>query len=412
MSKSQVKDFCRSAFTTTGTGAITIGSAVTGFAGVAAALADGDTFYYSLFAVDANGNPSGDYEIGCGTYTASGTSFTRDVIFKSSNSNNVVSLSAGTKHVVITAPAEVFAIPSGICQGRLTLTTAVPVTTADVTGATTIYFTPYNGNGVSLWNGFCWRAYQFAELSVALGTLSNASNYDVFLYDSSGTLTLAIGPAWTSDTGRGTGAGTTELALQDGVYVNNVAISGGPGAKLGRYLGTFRTTATTTTEDSYRGTSQAGGKRFLWNACNRVERSLGVIDTTDSWTYTTATWRQADSASGNKVEYVCGLSIEIVKAEALGMASNSGGSNVYAPTGIGVDSTSANSAKVFGSPGMALGAGSGPTTVTTANYKGIPGLGYHYLSWLEISVASGTTTFYGDNGSTYLQTGLQAVVWG
>lgn len=31
-----------------------------------------------------------------------------------------------------------------ICQGRLTLTTALPVTTSDVTNAGTIYFAPYN----------------------------------------------------------------------------------------------------------------------------------------------------------------------------------------------------------------------------------------------------------------------------
>lgn len=406
MSKSQIKDFCRSATTTTGTGAITLGSAVTGFAGVAAALADGDTFYYAIFAVDANGNPSGDYEIGAGTYTASGTTFSRDKIYKSSNSNNAVSFSAGTKHVTITAPAEVMPIPSGLCQGRLTLTSGTAVTTTDVTGATSIYFTPFNGNGVSLWDGFCWRAYQFSELTLALGTLTSGANYDVFLYDNAGTLTLKAGPAWTSDTGRGTGAGTTELALVDGVYVNNVAITSGPAAKCGRYLGTFRTTSTGRTEDSYGGASQSGGKRFLWNMYNRVPRSIAVIDTTDSWTYTTATWRSANGASGNKVEYVCGLSLEVVEADVCHMSAASPGPTAVS-SGVGVDSTSSNSAQQRCPSPASFNA-----APITSNYQGFPGIGYHFLQWLEISAASGTTTWYGDNGSTYIQTGLHARVWG
>jgi len=287
-----------------------------------------------------------------------------------------------------------------VCRGRLTLTSGTPVTTSDVTGATSVYFTPYNGDLVSVWDGTRWKLYQFTELTLALGTLTSGANYDIFLYDNSGTLTLKLGPAWSGDTARGTGAGTTELDTQDGVHVNKVAISGGPGAKAGRYLGTIRTTSTTTTEDSGGGTTtQVGGKRFVWNAQNRLPRTLCVIDTTDNWTYGTNAWRQADAAAGNKVEYVCGLLIDPAEATVTG---NGFGSGIAGAVGVGVDSTSANSAKVFG---QLTSSSNAPLTT----YRGWPGIGYHYLAWLEITRA-GTITFQGDDGVTNLQSGLQATV--
>lgn len=292
--------------------------------------------------------------------------------------------------------------------GRITLTTALPVTVADVTGATTIYYTPFIHNCIGVYDGSSWKLYTFSELSLALGTLTSGANYDVFLYDNAGTLTLKLGPAWTGNTTRGTGAGTTELVLQDGVYVNAVAIASGPGVKAGRYLGTIRTTSTTATEDSYVGTSQSGGKRFVWNAYNRVRRRLGVIDTTDSWTYNTATWRQGNGAAGNKVEYVAGLSIDLVKASVQVPGGNNNVSGEKIAVGVGVDVTNANSATMFGD--QSGGSGFGAASLLSAIYSGYPGIGYHSLNWVEISGTNTTTTFYGDDGSALIQAGLLAEV--
>lgn len=279
----------------------------------------------------------------------------------------------------------------GLCGGRLTLTSGVPVTTSDVTGAATIYFTPFIHNRVSLFNGTRWKTYAFTELSLALGTLTSGKNYDVFLYDNSGTLTLELSAAWTNDTTR-----ADALTRQDGVYVKS-------GATTRLYLGTFRTTSTTTTEDSYGGAHQAGGKRFLWNYYNRALRAIAVKDTTDSWTYSTATWRQTNNNTGNKVEYVVGLSLEVVKASAQAIATQS--SSGFFAAGVGVDATNANSAAVYGSSG----AGSGALS-TLAVYLGFPGIGYHALNQLEIAQAA-TTTWTGDGGLTYIQSGLTAEVW-
>ncbi len=132
-----------------------------------------------------------------------------------------------------------------VCDGRLTLTTATPVTTSDVTAAATVYFTPYAGNRIALYDGAAWTMLTFAEISIALGTLTNDLPYDVFAYNNAGVVACEI-LAWTSKTAR-----ATALVLQDGVLSKT-------GALTRRYLGSFHTTATTTTEDSL-------VKRLLFN---------------------------------------------------------------------------------------------------------------------------------------------------
>lgn len=90
--------------TTTGTGTYTLAGAVTGYQSFAA-LGDGNSAYYCAMEVDANGNPSGGWEVGLATYTASGTTLSRDTILASTNSNNAVSWSAGTRRIFLTVPA-------------------------------------------------------------------------------------------------------------------------------------------------------------------------------------------------------------------------------------------------------------------------------------------------------------------
>jgi len=279
-----------------------------------------------------------------------------------------------------------------VACGRLTLTSGVPVTTADVTGATAIYFTPFRGAAIDLFDGTStWSTISFSETSIALGTLTAGANYDVFAYNNSGTLALELGPAWTNNTTR-----ATALVLQNGVEVKS-------GATTRRYLGTFRTTSTTTTEDSGGGTTtQVGGKRFLWNRNNRVQRDLAVIDTTSTWAYNTTSWRQANGAAGNKVEYVLGLTEDAVKAELLAACLSTSATNPR--VGIGVNST-ATPATIFSTI-----ASSGSVVPTCVPLMTEPTLGYSYLAWLEYGGTS-ATTFWGTNGGIH-QSGLQASVFG
>lgn len=90
--------------TTTGSGALSLAGALAGFRPFSAVCATSDTVWYSLWAVDGSGNPTGAYEAGLGTYSAA-NQLTRTTVLVSSNANNAVSLAAGTKYVAISALA-------------------------------------------------------------------------------------------------------------------------------------------------------------------------------------------------------------------------------------------------------------------------------------------------------------------
>ena len=95
-----VKDRVKVTSTTTGTGTLTLGSALTGFQSFSV-IGDGNTTYYTI--VDTS---NGDWEVGIGTYTSSGTTLSRDTILESSNSGSAVDFGAGSKEVFVTYPAE------------------------------------------------------------------------------------------------------------------------------------------------------------------------------------------------------------------------------------------------------------------------------------------------------------------
>lgn len=91
-------NLARMSTATTGTGTITLGSAVSGYLTFAlAGVANGEVVSYGI----KDGSNS---EVGTGTYTSSGTTLTRTVT-KSTNSDAAISLS-GTAEVFITARKE------------------------------------------------------------------------------------------------------------------------------------------------------------------------------------------------------------------------------------------------------------------------------------------------------------------
>jgi hypothetical protein len=85
--------------TTTGTGTLSLTGAATGFQDFSV-IGDGNTTYYAVSSALGS-----EWEVGIGTYTASGTTLSRDTIFDSSNSGSAVNFSAGTKDVYVVYPA-------------------------------------------------------------------------------------------------------------------------------------------------------------------------------------------------------------------------------------------------------------------------------------------------------------------
>ena len=94
-----IKDRVKETTTTTGTGTYTLGGAVTGFETFTANLSNADTTYYAC-------TDNTDFEVGLGTFTSSGTTLARTTILASSNSNNAVDWSSGTRTIFMTYPAD------------------------------------------------------------------------------------------------------------------------------------------------------------------------------------------------------------------------------------------------------------------------------------------------------------------
>jgi hypothetical protein len=274
--------------------------------------------------------------------------------------------------------ASTFPVVLPLPQGRLTTESGVAVSTSDRTSQSTLFYTPYTGNGIWLYDGTIWQPYAFTERSLTLSGLTSGTNYDVFLFDNAGALTLEL-TAWTNNTTR-----ATALATQDGILVRS-------GALTRRYLGTIRATGTTTTEDSR-------ARRFVWNFYSRIERQLRIIETTDSWTYASTAWRQARASTANQVEFVIGES-QFVNCALVGNTFNSTLTARW--IAIGLDSTTAPSADCLN--GVSYGTNS--DIPCTAIYRGLPSPGYHFLAWLEKSDGA-TNTFSGDAASDGRNTGL------
>lgn len=280
-----------------------------------------------------------------------------------------------------------------IIEGRLSLTDGVSVTTADVTGASTIYFTPHTGRRISLpdptSSGTIRLYYLGNTLSIVLSSLTSGLPYDLFIYDNAGTVVLDK-VAWTNGTTRAVAiARDTSLGYWTGT-VNS---------SIGRYVGTFYSTSTTTTEDS-------AAKRLLFNAHNRVRKSMIAIDTTDSWNYSTASYQQANASTANQLAMMRGLDEDSVDAFARSAVLNSTATLRGVRTGIGLDSTTANSATVYDRDTCE----NTKVVRLSAAYVGYPGVGYHYLAWLEFGGGADTQTWRGDEGGIR-QCGIHGTVF-
>ena len=95
-----VKDRVQETTGVTGTGTMTLGGAVSGFQAFSV-IGTGNVTYYAVVDVAA-----GMWEVGYGTYTASGTTLTRTFVYDSSNAGALVNFAAGTKNVFCTYPAD------------------------------------------------------------------------------------------------------------------------------------------------------------------------------------------------------------------------------------------------------------------------------------------------------------------
>jgi len=129
-----LKDRVKETSTTAGTGTLTLAGAVSGFQSFAA-VGNGNTTYYAIAD-----SITGDWEVGIGTYTSSGTTLSRTTVLSSSNGGALVSFAANPKDVFVTYPSEksVYEDAAGVVVqqsfGAITATSAA-LTTGTITTA-------------------------------------------------------------------------------------------------------------------------------------------------------------------------------------------------------------------------------------------------------------------------------------
>ena len=109
-----INDRVKVTSTTTGTGAMALGAAVTGFETFAAGIGNSNTTYYCIFNQGTT-----EFEVGLGTLDGSSANLTRTTVISSSNSDSAVNFGSGTKDVFCTLPASksVYLDASGVPVG-------------------------------------------------------------------------------------------------------------------------------------------------------------------------------------------------------------------------------------------------------------------------------------------------------
>jgi hypothetical protein len=193
-----LKDRVKETSTTTGTGTFTLAGASTGFQSFSV-IGNGNTVYYCIVRPG-----SSEWEVGLGTYTASGTTLSRDTILESSNAGAAVNFSAGSKDVFCTYPAE-----------RSVTTDAIGPTiypTSNPAGYTTNTGTVTSVGGAGTVNG----------LSLS-GTVTTSGNLTL-----GGTLDLSSPPAIGGTAAAaitGTTVTGTSVVSSNGIFTNSATMS-------------------------------------------------------------------------------------------------------------------------------------------------------------------------------------------
>lgn len=255
--------------------------------------------------------------------------------------------------------AELSSLPT---EGRLTIQSGNPINNSNDISGSVIYYTPYLGNKIALYDTIesKWKIHSFNEITFPLSGVVANTNYDIFIYDNVGNLSLEL-VSWLNNTSRNIG-----IAYKDGLLVQNSNFTK-------RYLGTIRGTGVNSTEDSI-------NRRFIFNAYNSIEKVLSASDSV-LHTYTSGAirpYRNITTIGLTRCEFVQGLSNNIFIICKSFFTTE----NFTSHVAIGLDTTSSlntrsiNTTTIsFGSPASIL-ENSASDLLTVSE-------GYHYLQLLQ-----------------------------
>ncbi|MDP2376411.1 hypothetical protein [Reyranella sp.] len=377
-------------------------------------------------------------------------------------------------------------------QGRLTLVSGKPVMTGDQTGNTSIFYTPYVGSNVPIYDGSAFVPTAFAERSNDLTQSSTnkagpaaAGPYqviDAFIWNDSGTVRLTRGPKWRKSatvtvsiatpgvvtwnahglydgctfrftattialptgvalntdyfvtvvdannfklsttlanqvagtfiatsgsqsgdhTGenytvdRGTGAGTSELELLNGVWVNRVDITNGPLARKGTFVGTIYSNGSSQVDFKTGSLAVGGGEASIgvWNTYNRVFGAGVVSSSVATWPAVNGTRVFAGSATF-RATLVSGLAEDCLS----GVAQDYITFDLATSTGVAIGFRSLTPLGV--AKGFYYNGGGWPASINV-HAKTLPFLGLGY--WVGLEICNNFTSSFvnSSGGSTYV----------
>ena len=309
-------------------------------------------------------------------------------------------------------------------QGYLNLVgqaTGDVVQTGDVVSAVTVYYSPFVGNQLPIWNGSSFVEVTFTELTATLTSSGSPAStiQDECVFSNNGVPTLVTGPSWTTVAAgagnRGSGAGTAQLTRLNGIWVNANSIIGYNGistyniaANQCTYVGSISVDGTAGQVSAYRTWGQS--RKFgIWNAYNRQPIVLLAGDSTASWNYAAATIRASNGNFLNSVTVFAGLpeeefSATFTQKNTILIATGTS-FNAAVQIGIGWNSTTAFSGQTGTgqfSYSSASPATIGATVTNVANYVNAPAIGTNVVTALESGNTSGGVEF-GTNANMQLQ---------
>lgn len=257
-----------------------------------------------------------------------------------------------------------------ISDGRLTLQSGEPIPTTDQKNKQTLYYTPYIGNKISLFDGTDWSVVAFTEKSIDISGTS-AVPYDVFGYLSGGTLALEI-LAWTNLSTR-----ATALAKQDGVLIKT-------GYATRKYLGTICCFWAGYCEDcSQYNTTYGNAMHLVWNMYNRVPRAHSYTNVTEH-TYNSTTARKFNNNDYAQIEIMAGLPSTI---QLMITGRGKGTSNGPFRLQTEISNTTIQA------PYITCGAGWNMLSEVSASGSKEVSIGYKYIPLLEACYVAETMTF-------------------
>ncbi|MET4170954.1 hypothetical protein ABIB99_002036 [Bradyrhizobium sp. LA6.1] len=166
------------------------------------------------------------------------------------------------------------------------------------------------------------------------------------------------------------------FAMVNGILLNTSAVTNGPAALRGTWVGTIRSNSSGTIDFIFGTAGPVAGAFNVWNAYNRVSVGCTVIDQGAAYQYLSAIVRQARASAANRISFVVGSAEDAIIANYQNVMQNVAAAGAICRGGLGIDMTTAFSAN-------ALVYGSGTIGNINAQVIFYPVAGSHFVASVE-----------------------------